>query len=358
MSRVVISGYYGFGNAGDEAVLAGILVGLRSRLPHVDVVVLSSNPAQTRRLHSVEAVSRIAGALRTLSGADLFISGGGSLIQDVTSARSALYYLGVLGLATVLAKATVVYAQGIGPLRRGWVRALARRILARTTLITVRDEGSVNVLTDLGIVRPVHVVADPAFVLVPTPAAQIQDVISPHHIPRIGVALRSWGDDAFVDALVEGLRAARRRLGETEFVVLAFHPDRDLALCTRVAQDIGGCVLAGLPPRDLMAVVGTVDLLVGVRLHALIASVVMGVPPVGLSYDPKVDGFLRRVGLGRILSLAGLRSDDLCDAVCATWEERETLRPRLREHAVALREAALRAAELTHTLLTSPHADP
>ena len=357
VTRVVISGYYGFGNAGDEAVLAGILVALRSRLLHADVVVLSGNPTQTRRLHGVKAVSRITGALRTLPGADLFISGGGSLIQDVTSARSALYYLGVLGLATVLARATVVYAQGIGPLRRGWVRVLARRVLARTTLITVRDEDSVRVLKDLGILRPVHVVADPAFALVPTPAAQIQDVIGSHHPPRIGVALRSWQDDAFVDAVVKGLRAARARLGETEIVVLALHPERDLALCTRVAQDVGGRVLAGLPPSDLMAVVGTMDLLVGARLHALIASVLMGVPPIGLSYDQKVDGFLRRVGLGRPLLLAGLRSDDLCDAVCATWGQRETLRPRLREQAVVLREAALHAADLTRALRASPPAD-
>jgi len=358
MTRVVISGYYGFGNAGDEAVLAGILVTLRSHLPRADVVVLSGNPTQTRRLHGVNAVSRITGALCTLPGADLFISGGGSLIQDVTSARSALYYLGLLGLATVLAKATVVYAQGIGPLRRGWVRVLARRILARTTLITVRDEDSISVLKDLGLVRPVHLVADPAFVLAPTPASQIQDMIGSHHIPRIGVALRSWHDDSFVDALVEGLQAARRRLGETEIVVLALHPERDLALCTRVARDVDGRVLAGLPPSDLMAVVGTMDLLVGGRLHALIASVLMGVPPIGLSYDPKVEGFVRQIGLGRPLSLAGLRSDDLCDAVCAIWEERETLRPRLREHAVAFREGALRAAELTRALLASPHADP
>jgi polysaccharide pyruvyl transferase WcaK-like protein len=97
---------------------------------------------------------------------------------------------------------------------------------------------------------------------------------------------------------------------------------------------------------------------VGGRLHALIASVLMGVPSIGLSYDPKVEGFVRQIGLGRPLSLAGLRSDDLCDAVCATWEERETLRPRLREHAIALREGALRAAELTRALLASPHADP
>jgi hypothetical protein len=147
-------------------------------------------------------------------------------------------------------------------------------------------------------------------------------------------------------------------LGETEFVVLALHPDRDLALCTRVAQDIGGRVLAGLPPPDLMGVVGTMDLLIGGRLHALIASVLVGVPPIGLSYDPKVDGFLRRINLGRLLPLADLRSDDLCDAICAIWQERETLRPRIREHAVALREAALHAADLTHALLATPHADP
>ncbi len=357
VTRVVISGYYGFGNAGDEAILAGILAAMRSQLPDADVVVLSGNPSRTRRLHGVNAVSRITGALRTLPGADLFISGGGSLIQDVTSARSALYYLGLLGLATVLAKATVVYAQGIGPLRRGWVRVLARRILARTTLITVRDEDSISVLKNLGIDRPVHLVADPAFVLAPTPAVQVQDVIGSPHAPRIGVALRSWGDDGFADALVEGLRAACRRLGETDIVVLALHPEYDLALCTRVAQDVGGRVLAGLPPRDLMAVIGTMDLLVGGRLHALIASVLMGVPPIGLSYDPKVDAFVRRIGLGRPLSLMGLRSDDLCNAVCATWEERETLRPRLHEHAVALREGALRAAELARALVPLRHGD-
>src|SRR3989442_746454 len=130
VTRVVISGYYGFGNAGDEAVLAGILGALRSRLPHADVVVLSGNPTQTHRLHGVRAMSRITGALRALPGADLFISGGGSLIQDVTRAGGAPYYLGLLGLAPGFARAAVVFAQGIGPLRRLGGRGLARRIFA------------------------------------------------------------------------------------------------------------------------------------------------------------------------------------------------------------------------------------
>ncbi len=349
--RVVISGYYGFGNAGDEAVLAGILTALRSRVPEADVVVLSGDPAQTQRLHGVTAASRIIGALQTLPGADLFISGGGGLIQDVTSARSALYYLCVLGVATVLTRATVVYAQGVGPLRRRWVRSLTGAVLARVTLITVRDEDSRRVLHELGISRPVHLVADPAFALTPTPATQIQDVLRSRARLRIGVALRSWGDDAFVGPLSDGLKAVRDRLG-AEMVLLAFHPDRDLAICTRVARAVGGRVLAGLPPAELLAVVGAMDLLVGARLHALIAAVRTGVPPIGLSYDPKVDGFFRRIGVGRLLPLVGLRADDLYGAVLATWQERETLQARLHEQAVVLRQEALRAADLTAALLT------
>jgi polysaccharide pyruvyl transferase CsaB len=354
--RVVISGYYGFGNAGDEAVLAGILAALRARVPGADVVVLSGDPANTQRLHGVKAASRILGALRTLPGASLFISGGGGLIQDVTSARSALYYLCVLGVATVLTRATVVYAQGVGPLRRPWVRWLTAAVLARVTLLTVRDEDSRRVLLDLGISRPVHVVADPAFALTPTPATQIQELVGLSAGVRIGVALRSWGDDAFVGPLVAGLKAARDRLG-AELVLLAFHPDRDLAICTRVARAVGGRVLAGLPPAELVAVAGAMDLLVGARLHALIAAVSTGVPPIGLSYDPKVDGLFRRIGVGRCLSLVDLEADDLCAAILATWQERVALRARLREHAIALKQQALRAAELTAALLAGTVTD-
>src|SRR2546428_13135892 len=123
--RIVVSGYYGFGNGGDEAVLEAIVGALRARLPQAQVVVLSAAPDQTRLLHGVAGVSRTTGALPAIAGADLFISGGGTLIQDATSARSALYYLGLLGVATVLAHATMGYAAGIGPVRLGGSRRLA-----------------------------------------------------------------------------------------------------------------------------------------------------------------------------------------------------------------------------------------
>ncbi len=350
--RVVISGYYGFGNAGDEAILAAMLAALRSRVPQADVVVLSGDPARTRRLHQVAAASRTVGALRAIAGADLFVSGGGSLVQDATSARSALYYLGILGLATIVARATMVYAQGVGPLHRRWIRALAGRIFNRVTVITVRDEESGRLLRELGVRHHAHLVADPALALTPAPAAQVQDLMEQRRSPRIGLALRPWNDNAYLGPLIDGLRALCRQIG-CEVVALAFHPARDLAVSTLAARALGGRVIAGLPPQELRAMVGTLDLLVGVRLHALIDAVATGVPLVGLSYDPKVEGFCRRIGVGRILPLSSLSADRLRDEVLAVWGERETIRRRLHEQATLLREEALRAADLAAALLTA-----
>lgn len=350
--RIVVSGYYGFGNGGDEAVLGAMIGALRARLPQAQVVVLSGAPHQTTMLHGVASVSRTTRALPAIAGADLFISGGGSLIQDATSVGSALYYLGLLGLATVLARATMVYAAGIGPVRRGWLRRLAGRILNRVTLITVRDEDSRGLLQQLAVRRPVQVVADPAFALDPAPATEIRDLVGVPRSPRIGVALRPWGDGRFLQPLMDGLRKACREIG-AEVVALAFHPDRDLAVCVRAARATGGRALAGLSPREMMAVVGALDLVVGMRLHSLVYAVACGVPPIGVSYDPKVEGLLKSVGVGRLLSLPALTAEDVCREVRAAWDERPTVRGRLAAQAASLREAALRAADLAAGLLTS-----
>ena len=343
--RVVISGYYGFGNAGDEAVLSAILTALRERLPGARITVLSADPTATRRTHNVHAVPR-AGLrlLGTIAGADLFISGGGSLIQDVTSARSALYYLGVLAVAGILARRTMVYAQGIGPLRRGWIKRLTRAILDRADVLTVRDDDSLRLLREMGVRRPVHVVADPAFALDPAPDVHVRELLGPRGTPRIGVAMRPWGDNAYAEILIDALREARDRTG-AQIVVFAFHPSRDMALSRAAADALGARIVADLHPREMLAAVATLDLLVGVRLHALIAAIGAGVPALGISYDPKVDGLFRRIGIGHLLPMEGLQSAQLQQAIFSTWQNREGIRAQLRPLAATLRAEALRAAD-------------
>lgn len=168
--KIVISGYYGFGNAGDEAILEAMVRDLRALAPGARLVVLSADPAATAARCGVEAVPRmhLPSVLGALRGADLFISGGGSLLQDATSWRSVPYYAGLMRLARWMGVPVFVYAQGIGPLRRSWLRRLAARALNGAAEVTVRDRLSYEMLLELGVdPAAVTITADPVFALAP-----------------------------------------------------------------------------------------------------------------------------------------------------------------------------------------------
>ena len=87
MHRIVISGYYGFNNIGDESILKAVVDNLRDRIEDIDITVLSQNPESTREKFGVKAVDRmsVAQIVKSIARSDLLISGGGSLLQDVDS---------------------------------------------------------------------------------------------------------------------------------------------------------------------------------------------------------------------------------------------------------------------------------
>ena len=150
MTRVVISGYYGFANAGDEAMLAAIVGSLKDIIPDVDITVITGNCRMTRENHKVQAVHRlnffaIAAAIRRC---DILISGGGSLLQDVTSARSLRYYLWIMKIALFFKKPVMLYAQGIGPVRGIKARKAVQKVLQQVAVIGVRDRESKAELSD------------------------------------------------------------------------------------------------------------------------------------------------------------------------------------------------------------------
>lgn len=170
MLRVAVSGYYGFNNTGDEAILAALITTLRALAPGVDITVFSHCPRETRRLFGVRAVNRWnpLGVAFSLLRSDLLLSGGGGLLQDVTGVRSLCYYLAVVALAKILGKPVIYYAQGVGPIRTRFGRWLTRIISNRVDLITVRDQASRDDFLQMGVNRPpVVVTADPVLAVSP-----------------------------------------------------------------------------------------------------------------------------------------------------------------------------------------------
>ncbi|WP_415841350.1 polysaccharide pyruvyl transferase family protein, partial [Paenibacillus alkaliterrae] len=174
--RIVISGYYGFRNSGDEAVLRSILLALdeqgKAQGVQVQPIVLSADPAWTSRMYGVESVRRMhPGDLwNALRRSDGLISGGGSLLQDATSAKTIPYYTGVMKLAQLLGKPTFAYSQGIGPVNRRWMDPLIRGVMKRSAYVSVRDAESAALLARIGVPSDrIEVVPDPVMGL-PLPA--------------------------------------------------------------------------------------------------------------------------------------------------------------------------------------------
>lgn len=354
--RIVISGYYGCGNIGDEAVLAGMLETFRRVRLDAKVTVLSNNPADTAARHpSVGSIHRYAvpSLLRALSRADLVISGGGSLLQDVTSARSLRYYLFVLRVAQALGRKTMVYAQGVGPLIRPASRRAAAAVLNRTDLITVRDRESAEVLRSIGIgAAAVHVTADPAFLVESDPdAAELALAgLGAGDGPMVGVSLRPWraaGD--WLGMAAAGVRLACEHIG-AQLLVIPMQPEADSRLWPEVRE--GEAVAGGPSEVDVVkGLIGRCGLLVGMRLHSLIFAASEGVPFVPLVYDPKVSAFASAVGACEGIGVENLTDRMLADMVVEQWRLRSAARERLLALRDDMRGLALRSGELAKELL-------
>lgn len=362
MSKIVLSGYYGFNNAGDEAILYAVIRALREIRPDAKITVLSHKPSQTVRQHHVFAVNRwsLYSVLKALSSCDLLISGGGSLLQDVTGAKSPLYYLGVIFLAKLLGKKTVVYAQGIGPLKRAFNRKLTAWFLNRVNLITVRDQGSKEELEKIGMTVPITVTADPVLGLPPenVDPEEGRQIIArngiemPDGMRLLGVFIRPWKDNGYLPELI---KACDKLVDEGWRVIfIPMHFPGDIAICKQAVRmmDREAFFLKEMyGPEEILAITKNLDLVVGMRLHALIIGALAGIPVVGLSYDPKVDSFLNQIGLQSLLTVQDLQAPTLLEIVNWAYDRREQVGADMGGRVQALAEKARRTARLTADLL-------
>lgn len=357
--KILISGYYGYGNAGDEAILGAILQAVTREVPDADFCVLSGNPERTRRDFGVRAIpgKNPLAILKELWSSHLLLSGGGGLIQDSTGVQTVIYYLGVVSMARKLRRPVMFYAQGIGPVRTAKGRDLTRRIASRVQLITVRDEESRALLDEIGVKGPrVVITADPVIALEPATPARVNEILAAEEIAdpsrTVGLSLRPWSDEARTR---EAFVALGKDLVSQGYAVLVmpFQDSQDREVCTEVARGIGsGAVVPRREygPTELMGVVGRLHSVIGMRLHALIFGGAQLVPVAGVAYDPKVSSFLRRVE-APVISLEDVSAERLIEVSRALVSTADAHRERLRRLVPPLVDQSRETARLLAGLL-------
>lgn len=361
MKNIVISGYYGSKNAGDEAMLAAMLEVLSDLDPKLHIKVISANPVDTKRRHGVESIPWLSlpRIWRALGEADLLLSGGGSLLQNVTSKRSLYYYLSVILMAQLRSVPVMLYAQGIGPILGFAARKMMQKLCNRSVLITVRDQGSLSELAELGIQGPpIEVTADPVLAIHPVTKDIGREILKWNNAdgvrPVIGISVREWkGWKHYKEMLAKAADLMVQELGaRIVFLPMQYPEDVKVAqLIHDLMQEESVVLDAEYTTSELLSIVGNMDLLVSIRLHALIFAGVMGVPMVGISYDPKIDRFLSSVGEHAVGDLQATTVEVLMKEVRAKWESRETCREKNRALLAPLRHLAAKNAELALKIL-------
>lgn len=362
MSKVVLSGYYGFNNAGDELVLYSIIKTLREINPDISITVLSKQPEKTAKQYNVQAVCRwcLSGLFKEITSCELLISGGGSLFQDVTSANSPLYYWGIIFLAKLMGKKTMLYSQGIGPLRRPRNRKLVAWLLNKLNILTVRDDDSQAELISIGVNREITVTADPVLGLsgetIDTKAGR--EILERNGVEAsteerlLGVFIRSWGDNGFMPELVKACDKLADDGWRVVFVPMHFPQDIIIAKqAVKLMKNRADYLKEMYDPLEMLSITKNFDLIVGMRLHALIDAAVVGVPMVGLSYDPKIDRFLKQIGQYSLNAVDELNTDTLVELINCVYKNRDEIKANIAGRVKLLYHKAWQAARLAIGLL-------
>lgn len=315
--HLLLAGYFGFSNTGDEAIFESMVDRFRTLCPGVTLSALIASPDAAKRL-GVEPIARkdITAVWKALKKCDVFVQGGGGLFQDSTGRGSVLYYGGLLALAKIACRPSVMFCQGFGPVREKASRWLCRQAFRLPQLITVRDEETRKDLVELGVPRSqVFLVADPALLLEPLPVDEMRPLLIEEGLlaelgrselpdgrpssagPLVAVALRSWPHFT-LEPLAEALKQFRDRF-KARYLLVPLQPDRDLALSRELADLLDGQAKVldrPLGPKAMTGVLSCCDMVIGMRLHALILATAQNPLLYGLSYDPKVERFCRRAG--------------------------------------------------------------
>jgi len=358
---IVILGYYGYRNSGDDAILKSFIDHLQANHKGLSTVVMSNDPSETRSLYRVQSIHRfnIFQIPALLAGTRVFIAGGGTLIQDDTSSRSLWYYLYMLHLAVKKGAHVVLLANGLGPLTKKKNRKAASKILNRLDAITLRDPNAFEELKSLGVTKPItRVTADPALALKPCSPQAGAEILKKAGVPvgekLFALCLRRWKKvkqsekilAAYADKIVSDFHAVP--------VFIAMQHPEDVRYARKILKHMKhkGYVLTNRYTVDeTLSILGNVSMVIGMRLHSLIYALNLGIPMVGLAYQPKIDYFMESIQQPFVPWNEKFSMEDLMHKTHEVWQNADEINRDLVSRKPILEEKVREAMDLTLSFL-------
>src|SRR5699024_9054488 len=343
-------------NAGDDSVLYGIITSLHKNNSNIELSVLSNDPKKTESMFDIPAFNRwnLLEVTKQIKNHDLLLMSGGRLLQDATSPRSVLYYLGLVFVAKLFRKPVVFYAQGVGPIQKRFSKRLIRYFVNKVDVITVRDDASAKDLESYGVTAPIVVTADPAVTIEPESIKRDigKNLLKKIHLDgskTIAISVRSWKKEQ--NYYNEIAQTADYYAEEGwSILFIAMHYPNDITACKNIMEKMSNqayIIEEQLSFKEIMSVIGNVRFVIGMRLHSVILAAIINTPFVGLSYDPKVDRFVKRLDMLSAGHIKDLKSETLTNYVKQTIEDEEQVKQTMQKKMKHIISEAERSSQLT-----------
>ncbi len=325
MKKIIIHCASGINNIGDEAILDVMVKYIQE---YGDVSVISLNAKNTLKFHpEIQAINDFSfSALKIIKHCDLFILGGGGLLQDETTLFNITRWLAKLFLAVLLKKKTAVFANSVGPINYRVNKILVRFVLNRVDLISVREESSKLLLERIGVKKDIQICPDPAFYF--ESDLEIDDqVIDKYNLPQkfCVISLRHWYDtipilpvkiNTFLNIrsseqkhkyniLVQNIVKTVDFLNSTFSLPVVFIPfclGRDQKICedvlAKVTDKTKNTLINNefLSTKEVYSIINMSSCVIGMRLHSLIMAIDADKPFIALSYSKKVKDLMTFLG--------------------------------------------------------------
>ncbi len=318
-----VSGYYGFRNSGDDALLLALTEDIKRENKDARIVVLSNRPQETRRIYRIDTIHRLnfREIVSAFKKTKVLIFGGGSLLQDETSSKSLWYYLCIIKLAKKCKIKIMQFANGFGPVNKASNKKMTVKVInSCVDQITTRDKASFERMTELNIDRPMELTADPAMLLDGISEKERCKLFARENVPEgdyITVAVREWKKNApdFNCQIAQALKAFSEKYDVNVLFIPMQHP-HDIKISDEIKSLIGERAFvfhSDIGIKETIGIIRESKLNIAMRLHSMIYSVSQGVKTVALRYDPKIDGFMDYVKLNYICNVEDVKSEVLLE---------------------------------------------
>ncbi len=360
--EAAILGYYGYENSGDDALLKAIISDMKELDPSFTATVLSHTPQKTSLAYNTQSIDRfnIWQINSVLKRVKLLIVGGGSLVQDVTSTKSLLYYLSVIQMAKKHSVKVMLYANGIGPITKNANAKKAAKVLNTVDVITLRDEESAELLKSLGVNKPyIEVTADPAFSLKKDfkgDADQIKKQYGFYGKNYLCVSVRGFVNDNDGEKEKNIAQLLDYICGKKSLipVFVPMQMPRDIQISRDVMEYMNtpaAIIEQKLETSDMLEILADADSAVAVRLHTLIFGAIAGVPVLGIEYDPKVKAFQQYIGQPYTISVADIKDGNFKESADKFIDDCSKIKEHLRSVTDIFAKRAKRNAHIAHSLI-------